>query len=617
MGPDWVRTARPLFTTLGPNVPWTRASIDARVAAAVEDGCDTIMAFVQDEGYALWPSRHAPVAPRAEGLDLVAEWVTSTHEAGLRFVAQWMGVHVQTVQAARHPSWLQRDASGTATAAMCLNSPFGDALAGQVREVVGSYPVDGIYFDGIYARAGGCRCDGCLARFEELTGRRLERSADFTERGGRAGQHWLEFGSGGGVEEADEAAFRFGTVTGYMARIASIVRQARPETAIILDTHGLGGAFWPNAQDPEALRPFVDAFAFECYPDQVLEPLWHAAYEADLLAAEGRRPLWMLRWIARDPDADLVSVPPATVDAQIASALITEARPTIVEMNLYAVDRSLGPTVARGMEAARRLDTWRTDAERLGWAAVLSSAETRRTATAAGRSRRAFDPLAGALAHALRGPPAGGVRHRPSAAWPANSGGDRGRRGARRRHDGTGAHRCRSFGWSRTMGLVSSRRIARAPATATACWTGSGSSMRASDTAPAGSAPSRSAVESSSTSSRSKAGTSITAGLADRPLSFAGGFLRLTEVDGSVLGGDPRLRLHRDGRRAMVRLVSEANPRRRPVSRSNAGEGESSTGRCRSRRSSSARVAPRWRHCSQHRAGGRRVRPRRSRSTLP
>jgi hypothetical protein len=418
---------------------------------------------------------------------------------------------------------------------MCLNSPFGDALAGQVREVVGSYPVDGIYFDGLYARAGGCRCDGCLARFEELTGRQLERSADFTERGGRPGQHWLEFGSGAGIEEADEAAFRFGTVTGYVARIASLVRRARPETAIILDTHGLGGAYWPNAQDPDALRPFVDAFAFECYPDQVLEPLWHAACEADLLAAEGRRPLWMLRWIARDPDADLVSVPPATVEAQIASALITEARPTIVEMNLYAVDRSLGPTVARGMETARRLDEWRTDAEGLGWAAVLSSAETRRTEAAAGRSRRAFDPLAGAWLTLSE------------AHLPIEFVTDRSLR-ARELRAGTAVlvvPDVAALGPDLTdailrmveddgLGLVATYRAGSRD--------GDGLLERLGiEHAGFGHRAGRIGTESIGgrelVNFLSFEGEHpITAGLADRPLSYAGGFLRLTGVEGTVLG---------------------------------------------------------------------------------
>jgi hypothetical protein len=532
---EWLRTARPLFTTLGPNVPWTRATIDARVGSAVEDGCDTIMAFVQDEGYALWPSRHAPVAPRAGGLDLVGEWVASTHAAGLRFVAQWMGVHVQTVQMARHPSWLQRDASGTATAAMCLNSPFGDALAGQVREVVESYPVDGIYFDGLYARAGGCRCDACLARFEELHGRRLERSDDDGARGGRPGQHWLAFGSGASREEPDEARFRFDTVTWYLARIASIVRSARAGTAIILDTHGLGGAYWPNAQDPGALRPYVDAFALECYPDQVSEPLWHASVEADLLAAEGDRPLWMLRWIARDPDADLVSVPPATVEAQVATALITQARPTIVEMNLYAVDRTLGPTVASGMATAARLDAWRADAERLCWAAVLVSAETRWTAAAAGRSRRAYDPLAGAwLTLTEAHLPVTFVTDRAVLAGELPVGievlvvPDVPRMGRELTdailrmvgEDGLGLVATYRTGLEDDDGLLARLGLRHA---------GVGHRAGRIGTESIGG---RELVTFVSLAE----GHPITAGLDGRPLSFAGGFLRLTETEGSTLG---------------------------------------------------------------------------------
>jgi hypothetical protein len=243
----------------------------------------------------------------------------------------------------------------------------------------------------------------------------------------------------------------------------------------------------------------------------------------------------MLRWISRDPDADLVSVPPATVEAQIASALITEARPTIVEMNLYAVDRSLGPTVARGMEAARRLDDWRTDAERLGWAAVLSSAETRRTATAAGRSRRAFDPLAGAWltlseAHlpvdfvtdaAVRAGdlPAGtAVLVVPDVATLGPELTDAILRMVE--DDGLGLVATYRTGTRDGDGLLSRLGIEHA---------GFGHRAGRIGTESIGG---RELVNFLSL----EGGHPITAGLTDRPLSYAGGFLRLTEVEGTALG---------------------------------------------------------------------------------
>lgn len=396
-GASWVVGARPLFTTLGVSLPWDRATIERRVAMAVEDGCDTIMAFVQDEGYALWPSAVAPVAPRARGQDLVAAWVEATHAAGLRFVAQWMGVHVQTVTAARHPGWLQRDLAGVPSTVMCLNGPFAAHLLGQVREVATAYPIDGIYMDGLYARQGGCACDACQGSFRTLHERPIPlRASDAASMSGTG--HWLDRWGAGGDEDPDLARFRFDTVTGFVERLARTLKAARPDAALVLDTLGPQAGSFPNGHDLRRLRDVVDVFALECYPDQVHEPLWHASFESALTAAEGRRPIWALRWIARDPDGDLVSVPPATLEAHTATTLVRGTDPVIIELGLYGLDTSLRPTVSRCLGTAARWADWRRAARPITWAGLLAHREVQWRASIHGRARRAFDPLAGAWA---------------------------------------------------------------------------------------------------------------------------------------------------------------------------------------------------------------------------
>ena len=396
-GADWVVGARPLFTTLGVSLPWDRATIDRRVAMAAEDGCDTIMAFVQDEGYALWPSAVAPVAPRAAGQDLVAAWVEASHAAGLRFVAQWMGVHVQTVTGARHPGWFQRDLAGVPSTVMCLNGPFAAHLLGQVHEVATSYPIDGVYMDGLYARQGGCACDACQASFLTLLERPLPVRAIATGATSGTG-HWLDRWGAGGDEDPDLARFRFDTVTGFVERLARTLKTPRPDAALVLDTLGPQAGSWPNGHDLRRLREVVDVFALECYPDQVHEPLWHASFESALTTAEGRRPVWALRWIARDPDGDLVSVPPATLETHTATTLVRGTDPVIIELGLFGVDTSLRPTVARCLDASRRWAGWRAGARPVGWAGLLAHRGLQQRASIAGRARRAFDPLAGAWA---------------------------------------------------------------------------------------------------------------------------------------------------------------------------------------------------------------------------
>jgi hypothetical protein len=389
-----VRTARALFTTLGPSVPWTREVIETRVTEAAEDGCNTLMAFVQDEGYALWPSRIVPVAPRAGGRDLVRNWTEVAHAVGLRFVAQWMGVHVQTVTGARHPGWFQRDAAGTPSTVMCVNSPFGAYLLEQILEVVRGYPIDGIYLDGLYSRQGGCYCESCREQFELLHGRPLALVKAGSDQA-PSGAHWLDRWGGSAIEDPDLAAFRFATVESFLRRLRAATRAVRPDVALILDTVGVQAGFWPNGQDPRRLRDSIDAFALECYPDQVREPLWHAAFEADLLAAEARRPIWALRWISRDPDGDLVNVPPATVDAHIATVLTHELLPVIVEMNQYALDQSLRPTVASGLRATELAASWRDGMTPARFATVLAHRGSYPSGAQTG-SRRAWDAVAGA-----------------------------------------------------------------------------------------------------------------------------------------------------------------------------------------------------------------------------
>jgi hypothetical protein len=280
---------------------------------------------------------------------------------------------------------------------MCLNGPFAAHLVGQVHEVATAYPIDGIYMDGLYARQGGCGCDACQASFLTLYERPLPLRAGATGVGSATG-HWLDRWGAGGDEDADLARFRFDTVTGFVERLSRTLRSARPEAALVLDTLGPQAGSWPNGHDLRRLREVIDVFALECYPDQVHEPLWHASFESALTEAEGKRPIWALRWIARDPDGDLVAVPPATLEAHTATTLVRGTHPTIIELGLYGLDTSIRPTVARCLEASRRWGDWRAEARPVGWAGLLAHRGLQQRASIAGRARRAFDPLAGAWA---------------------------------------------------------------------------------------------------------------------------------------------------------------------------------------------------------------------------
>jgi hypothetical protein len=160
---DWTRRCRRFFTIFGPTERVTTESVDRRVRDAVAADSDVVMCFVESDGYALWPSQVVERSRIAEA-DPVRVLVERCHERGLRFVAEWMGCHCQSFHLRQHPSWMQRDLAGNPAAAMCLNSPYSDLLLEEVAEIL-MYGVNGVYFDGLYARFGGCYCDYCQAQF--------------------------------------------------------------------------------------------------------------------------------------------------------------------------------------------------------------------------------------------------------------------------------------------------------------------------------------------------------------------------------------------------------------------------------------------------------------------
>jgi hypothetical protein len=382
--------------TFPPNEPKTLETVRKKAATCVEDGADTLMCFVQDEGRALWRTDLVPIVPELDELDLVKVLAEEARANGLRFVAQFMGVHAQTHQMARHPSWLQRDAVGTPAAAMCLSSPFGRFLIQQVSEVVERYQVDGVYFDGLYARDGGCFCPYCRLRFEALYGRPMPAQATSLEGvTARADRHWLDFGTKVAVDDADVDAFRFATVSDYVAEMKSAIRSKRTDAALILDTVGSWAAYRSNAQDLRALGESVDAFALECYPDQIHEPSWHLSLEIDLTRAESRRPIWLLRWLANDPDGDSTSAPDATVDLHAGACIVHGVVPAPVEFGLYASDERLRPVVRRSFAAVARA-TEGPKTEPAAHVVLLHSVASKRLAAARGRTAPVYEAFAGA-----------------------------------------------------------------------------------------------------------------------------------------------------------------------------------------------------------------------------
>jgi hypothetical protein len=392
----WLSIATPLFTSLGPNAPIDALSIETRVAAAADLGADALMCFIESDGYALWPSDVVRRSPRlGDGLDAVGVLAEATRARGMRFIPMWMGCHCQTLHIREHPSWLQRDASGAANASMCVNSPFGGSLLEQVREVVTRYDPDGIYFDGIYARVGGCYCVYCRKRFRALHGHDIPlRTASLEATDIEAREHWIGFGVEPEVADAEHDAFRRSTVTDYLRRVRATL-DATNGAALLLDTLGATSAYYTNGHDIPAMAESVDAFLLESYWEHQGEPVVHVAFEADIVRAESGRPLWWARWLARHPDGDQVSVPAATVRTWAAQNVVHDARPAAAEQNLFTVDERLRTTLASVTAEARELVDRLAGTDLVADVALLHSPGTKAAVYADWRPRDYLDALEG------------------------------------------------------------------------------------------------------------------------------------------------------------------------------------------------------------------------------
>lgn len=396
---EWTARCRPFFTIFGPNERITSDSIATRLDAAQQAQCDVVMCFVEHEGYALWPSQFVERAPNALDVDAVGLLADQCRERGLRFVAEWMGAHCQSLHTRKHPSWMQRDALGNPAPTMCLNSPFGDLILAEVGEVVDRYALDGVYFDGLYARFGGCYCDYCQAQFRATYGHDIPKpplSSEPVEVSRR--EHWLEFSIEPEQPLPELDAFRFATVANYCRRVRALLDRRRPGTQLILDTLGVSAAYYSMAHDLVRMSESVDVFLLESYWEGLREPVWHVGMECALVRAETGRPIWWPRWLARHPDGDQVGVPPATVQIWAGQALLHDASPAPVEQNLYAVDRSLQPVVDRALEAVKRGQQVLAGTRQLRYAVLVHSERTKRVYAPARHPRDYFDSFAGAYA---------------------------------------------------------------------------------------------------------------------------------------------------------------------------------------------------------------------------
>jgi len=126
-------------------------------ALTLKKACvDYITVFARcNLGFAYYPTEKGIVHPGLKKKDLLGEMISACHSEGIR-VAAYFNAGLDHEHALLHREWCKVNKDGQVAELqsmghffrkMCLNSGYRDHLLGMVEEVLGRYPVDGIFLD--------------------------------------------------------------------------------------------------------------------------------------------------------------------------------------------------------------------------------------------------------------------------------------------------------------------------------------------------------------------------------------------------------------------------------------------------------------------------------------
>jgi len=135
---------------------------------------DSITVFSKcHHGWAYHPSEANEIHPNLS-FDLLRAQIEAAHEIGVK-TPVYLSAGLDEKLARRHPEWLIRDkqertnwASGFMEPGyhqFCMNTPYLEMLAAQVREVAERYDADGIFLDIVGVRE--CYCQSCVAEIRK------------------------------------------------------------------------------------------------------------------------------------------------------------------------------------------------------------------------------------------------------------------------------------------------------------------------------------------------------------------------------------------------------------------------------------------------------------------
>ena len=336
---------------------------ESEVKLCKQVGADTLFMFVDLEGEYIFPSKFGPMYAPLKKRDLLKELVTECKENNLRFVAAFMGQHVQTHLSRKHPDWSFKSFKdvkehGYVTmgpTCLCLNSPYRRVLQGMTREVIEDYGVDGIYYDGIYYPPQFCFCDGCRKKYREMFGKEMPAKLRDHNR----------------IKLGEE------TVVGWSREIRDLINETNPDVCYALDCHATIIGHSDCREYIEKTYDYVDVRIQECYPEVVNEQPYYGEMECQLMAAETGKTVWWCKWISRIPGRNDVAHPPAAIKLWGAGTLATKSPVFFLLQRTTDIDRACIPPMREIATLWKRARRDMANAETVASVALFHSIESK------------------------------------------------------------------------------------------------------------------------------------------------------------------------------------------------------------------------------------------------
>ncbi|MBI4027382.1 MAG: beta-galactosidase trimerization domain-containing protein [Verrucomicrobia bacterium] len=142
--------------------------------------------------YAYYPTKQWVTHPQLGKRDVLKEMISVAHAAGMRVIVYIPVGHAlpSNLLKKHHPEWMyqpnpddkeppaSRVFAGDPISAACLNGPYAKTITRIVREVVGGYDLDAVYFDGFVQGWGFgtiCYCPCCRMKHAARFGEPLPR----------------------------------------------------------------------------------------------------------------------------------------------------------------------------------------------------------------------------------------------------------------------------------------------------------------------------------------------------------------------------------------------------------------------------------------------------------